>query len=108
MKFFLVKKFNLGIKEISTLKSNIYNLFLIKLSADISHSSFLLDSLSKAKIFPNFSAGNSFLFINRFWNVIVSDKRHFIVKVFFLKKEPIELFSIFLFYHIKIIVFDKS
>ena len=62
MKFFLVKKFNLGIKEISTVKSNIYNLFLIKLSADISDSSFLLDSLSKAKIFPNVSGGTSVLF----------------------------------------------
>ena len=39
----------------------IYKLFLIKLSADINDSSFLLDSLSKIKIFPNFSAGNSFI-----------------------------------------------
>ena len=46
-------------KEISTLKS--YKLFLIKLSTDISDSSFLLDSLSKPKKFPNFSAGSSFL-----------------------------------------------
>ena len=39
-----------------------YKLFLIKLPADItSDSSFVLDSLSKAKIFPNVSAGNSFL-----------------------------------------------
>ena len=38
----------------------------MKLSADISDSSFLLDSVSKAKILPNFSAGNSFLFFNRF------------------------------------------
>ena len=48
------------------------NLFLIRLSAesaDISYTSFLSDSLSKAKIFPSFpsfSAGNSFLFFNRF------------------------------------------
>ena len=34
----------------------------MKLSADISDSSFLLDSLSKVKIFPNVAAGNSFLF----------------------------------------------
>ena len=55
----LPKVFHSGIKEISTLKSYIYILFLIKLSADISDSSFLLDSLSKAKVFPNVSAGNS-------------------------------------------------
>ena len=36
------------------------------MSADISDSSFLLDSLSKAQIFPNFSTDNSFLFFNRF------------------------------------------
>ena len=34
----------------------------MKLFADISDSSFLLDSLLKAKIPPNFLAGNSFLF----------------------------------------------
>ena len=36
------------------------------LAADVSDSSFLLDYLSKAKIVPNFSAGNKFLFFNRF------------------------------------------
>ena len=77
------------------------NLFLIRLSAesaDISYTSFLSDSLSKAKIFPSFpsfSAGNSFLFFNRFWNVRFSDK-------FLDWKKPIELFFIFIFYHIKI------
>ena len=42
-------------------------LFLIKLSVSISDSS---------KIFPNFSAGSSFLgvFLNKFWNVRLSDK----------------------------------
>ena len=39
-----------------------YKLLLIKLSADISDSSYFLDSLSKAKMFPNFSAGNGFIF----------------------------------------------
>ena len=43
-----------------------YKLFLIKLSADISDGSFLLDSLLRAKIFPSFSAGNSFPFYKRF------------------------------------------
>ena len=37
-------------------------LLLIKLTADISDNSSLLDSLRKAKIFPNFSAGNCFFF----------------------------------------------
>ena len=74
MKFFWNQKvFHLAIKEISTLKS-LYKLFLIKLSADISDSSFVLDSLSKAKTFPNFSAGNSFLFFNRFQNVGFSER----------------------------------
>ena len=39
-----------------------YKLFLIKLSAVVSDSSYFWDSLSKAKMFPNFSAGNSFIF----------------------------------------------
>ena len=79
MKFFLNQKvFHLAIKEISTLKS-LYKLFLIKLSADISDSSFALDSLSKAKLFPNFSACNSFLFFKRFSNVRLSDRCHFIL-----------------------------
>ena len=66
MKFFWNQKvFHLAIKEISTLKS-LYKLFLIKLSADISDSSFVLDSLLKAKIFPNFSAGNIFYFLTDF------------------------------------------
>ena len=59
----------IGIKEISTLKSYI-KLFLIKLSADISDSNFLLDYLSKAKIFRNVSTDKSFLFFNKIWNVI--------------------------------------
>ena len=64
--FFLNQKvFHLAIKETSTLKS-LYKLFLTKLSADISDSSFVLDSLLKAKIFRNFSAGNSFLLYKRF------------------------------------------
>ena len=38
----------------------------MKLSADISDSSFLLDSFSKVNIFPKVSAGNSFLFFKRY------------------------------------------
>ena len=61
MKFFWNQKvFHLAMKEISTLKS-LYKSFSIKLSADINNSSFVLHSLWKAKIFPNFSAYNSFL-----------------------------------------------
>ena len=60
----------------------VYIIFLKKLSANISDSSFLLDSLSKAKILPNFSTGENFQII-------------------------INLFSIFLLYRKKIIVFDK-
>ena len=57
------------------------------LCADVSDSSFLLDYLSKAKIVPNFSAGNKFLFFNRFWNGIFFDSRcHFIEAVFLLEK----------------------
>ena len=85
MKFFWNQKIRLGIKEISTLKPYI-ELSLLKLFADICDSSFLLDYLSKANLFPNFSAGNSELFFNRFWNVRFSDRWHFIVTVFFLKK----------------------
>ena len=43
-------------------------IFLKKLSANISDSSFLLDSLSKAKILPNFSTGENFRVFNTFWN----------------------------------------
>ena len=51
MEFFLKSKnFSfIGIREISTLMS-----YIIKLPADISDSSFFLDSLSKSKIFPIF------------------------------------------------------
>ena len=62
MKFFWNQKvFHLAINEISTLML-LHKLFLIKLSADICDSSFVYDSLSKAQLFPNFSAGNSLLF----------------------------------------------
>ena len=37
----------------------------MKLSADISDTSFLQDYLSKANTFPNFLADNKFLFFNR-------------------------------------------
>ena len=79
MKFFWSQKvFHLTIKEVSTLKS-LYKLFLIKLFSDISDSSFLLDSWSKAKIFPNFSTGNSFLHPrSQIWIARLSDRCHFI------------------------------
>ena len=106
--FWNQKIFHLGIKEISTVKSciNYFNKLvlinkLIKLSADISDSSFLLDSLSKAKIFPNFSAGNSFLFFKRFWNVRLSDRCHFIsyCKFSCLKKVSIIIFTFSVLQH---------
>ena len=57
------------------------------LAADVSDSSFLLDYLSKAKIVPNFSAGNKFLFFNRFRNGRFFDSIcHFIEAVFLLEK----------------------
>ena len=37
-----------------------------------------LDYLSKAKIFPNFSAGNRFLLFNRSWNIRYCGRCHFI------------------------------
>ena len=81
MEFFWNQKiFHLGIKEISILKSciNYYNKLvlinkLMKLSADISDSSFLLDSLSKAKIYLNFATGSGFLFFKRFWKGFLAD-----------------------------------
>ena len=78
-KFFLNKKgFHLAMKEISNLKS-LCKLFLIKVTADISDSSFVLDSLLKTRVFPNFSAGNTFLFVKRFGDVKLSDRWYFIV-----------------------------
>ena len=80
-------------------------LFLIKLL--IFDSSFLLHSFSKAKIFLNFSTGKSLLFFNRLKCKIF---RHmpFYCNSFLAGKKSKQLFSIFLFYHIKISVFDKS
>ena len=107
LKFFWNQKvFHFGKNEILTLKS-LYELFLIKLSPDISYSSFVLDSLSKAKIFRNFAASNTFLLFKRFWNVRLSDRCHFIAS-FLAWKKRIQLFLIFPFYIIKINVFDKS
>ena len=101
LKFFLNQKFfHLAIKEISTLKS-LSKLFLIKLSADISDSSFVLDSLLKTKIFSNFSAGNRFLFFKRVWNLRLSYRCHFIISLLAWKK-LIQLFSIFPFHSIEI------
>ena len=101
MKFFWNQKvFHLVIKEISTLKSW-YQLLLIKLCADISDSSFVLDSLSKAELFPNFSTGNSFLFFKRFWNVRLSGRYHFIsyYKFSCLKKANIIIFNFSVLQH---------
>ena len=94
--------FHLAIKEISTIKS-LYKLFLIKLSADISGSSFVLDPLWKAEIFPIFSAGNSFISFKRFWNVKFSDRCYFIsyYKFSCLKKANINIIFQILFYSIK-------
>ena len=105
MEFFWNQKiFHLGIKEISTVKSciNYFNKLvlinkLIKLSADISDNSFLLDSLSKAKIYLNFSTGSGFLFFNRFWNIRFSDRCHFILTVFLLEKSQYSYFQFFCF-----------
>ena len=99
------KFFHLGINEIPTLKL-LYESFLIKLSADISHNSFVLGSLLKTNIFPKFLAGNSFLFFKRLWNIRLSDRCHFFVN-FLAWKKPLQLFSIFLFYCIKMF-FIKS
>ena len=73
-------------------------LLLIKLTADISDNSSLLDSLRKAKIFPNFSAGNCFFFLT---DLVLA-------KCFLAWEKPIQASSIFLSYRIKIRVFDKS
>ena len=90
--FWYRKVFHLDIKEIST-QSHIYKLFLIKLFADISDSSFFLDSLSKAEIFPKFSSGNSFLFFKRFWNVRFCDRSHFILTLFLHEKANTVIFN---------------
>ena len=57
-----MKKFSFRHKRNLNPKVIVILIFLMKLFADISDSSFLLDSLLKAKIPPNFLAGNSFLF----------------------------------------------
>ena len=106
MKFFWNQKvFHFAIKEISILNS-LYKLFSIKLSTDISDSNFVLDSFSKTKTFLNFSAGNSFLFFKRFWNARLSKRCHFIVSFFAWK--PIQLFSGFLFYSIKMLLINHK
>ena len=75
----------------------INKLLLIKLTVDISDNSSLLDSLRKAKIFPNFSAGNCF-FLTDF----------VLAKCFLAWQKPIQASSIFPSYRMKIRVFDKS
>ena len=99
MKFFWNQKvFNLAIKEISTLKS-LYKLFLIKLSADISDSSFVLDSLLKATIFSNFSAGNSFLFFEKILKCKTFLQMSFYCKFSCLKKADTVIFNFSLLQH---------
>ena len=51
------------LRPLPALVNAINKLLLIKLTADISDSISLLDSLRKAKIFQNFSVGNCFLFL---------------------------------------------
>ena len=51
----------------------------------------------------------SFSAFQQILNEVFSERCHFTVTVFLLeKKKLIQLFSIFLFYRIKISVFDKS
>ena len=79
-------------------------LLLVKLSCLlVSDSTFLLDSFSKAKIFPNVSAVNSFLFRNRFSNPKVYDKCGFIVTVFLRKTIQCSYF-LFSVYQVKLSV----
>ena len=82
----------------------ISKLFLTKLSPDTSDSSYVLDSLLKAKIFPCFSAGNSFLFFSRFWNVKLSNESHFIscCKFSCLKKANTIIFNFFVLYTVTV------
>ena len=69
------KFFHLDRKEISTLKHVIgYIIFNKTVCCD---SSFLLDSFPKENIFPNYSAGNRFLFLNRFWYIRFSGRLMF-------------------------------
>ena len=68
--------------------------------------------LSKAKIFPKLSGGNSFLFFNRFLNVRFSGRCHFILTASLLEKSNVAIFDFFAFvlpHKNKCInVFDKS
>ena len=71
-------------------------LFLTKLSADVRVSSFLSDSLSKAKVFQSISAGNKFYLFHRFWYVKFSDKFHLfiLITLYLLEKSHILYTSI--------------
>ena len=77
------------------------------MSADISDSSFLLDSLSNAKIFPNFSFQQEIVlyFLTDFWNLRFSGRCHFIVTLFLLEKHQYSYLELFWFFCIKVITF---
>ena len=62
----------------------IYKLCLIKLSADLSDKTFFSIICEKSKCFPNFSAGNSFLFFTKFWRFF--DRWRITVTVSLLEK----------------------
>ena len=51
--------------------------------------SFLLDSSLQPKIFQNFLASNSFYFLNRLWNVKLSDMSFYFTVLFLLQKSQI-------------------
>ena len=53
--------------------------------------------MSKAKIFPKLSGGNSFLFFNRFLNVRFSGRCHFILTASLLEKSNVAIFDFFAF-----------
>ena len=110
MRFFEIKKlFHLSIMIISTLKWNAL-LFLIKLSTEIRFRSFLLDSSSKAKIFQNFFCRLYFYFLIDFemWDFLAWSKPRVLYASISDCRKCIQLFSILLFYRIKIIALDKS
>ena len=96
-RFFEIKKFFIYRHKRDFNPKVICKLFLIELSAGIRDSSFLLESLSKAKIFPNFSAGNLFFF-NRFWNERFSDRCRIILTVFLHEKNWYSHFHFFCFF----------
>ena len=96
--FWSQKVYRSAIIEILTLKS-LSKLFLVKLSADIRDSSFVLDSLLKATIFSNFSAGNSFLFFEKILKCKTFLQMSFYCKFSCLKKADTVIFNFSLLQH---------